>query len=659
MLGVVALVTVTVATALAATGAGVKAPVKLHGVMRFKGNFVLKKGARYLVTRKTTIIADGSVVVDAPVQVARGAGLTIVARGIRNAAPITPAPGPRRTAGLRGSEGSGCPKMESIRELSFGIGIEVDDPIIGEDGGTAPDGNGCPGQDVWLYAVSSAVQSALGGFNLSNYLHPLDPSIAEFSAEETANFVAHFKGAVVIAALLSIPSGVITVHAKIHGGNGGAGAVVRSARGGVNPCRRSTAVKPPAGPQAGQTYAVGGKGGRGGDVELDTLTAGLNGGIGTGSGSPDETDLRRVDSLYVRPGKGGAGGTVDVTAPDGGDREGGGSAYAASGDGGDGGLSSLLVRYLARPNQKVFRAGEGGAPGSITIHAGNGGSSNCDGGDAFAGVGRPGRPPEIPGGGRPTRPETEPTGVKVTGGNGNPGPSTDPGDRAGGDGGAVFVFGEPGKPAYAKVFGIGISGAGNGGLGFDGCPSSSPGGAGGSGGSLQVHGVASVITGSFNGGNGNQGVGPGEGGVPGSRGVLSTAPAQAEEIKGSFLPGREGGHCPQAVRITETDTWAHNASLGKSNVCLDVATTPPQAYVSAELTGPGGFDAKTDGKAPLHPDGTAQIRATITQAGSYTDTLTVYDQNGNQTATSTNTFTVKPPPDNGPEANPPCQAPTG
>jgi hypothetical protein len=135
---------------------------------------------------------------------------------------------------------------------------------------------------------------------------------------------------------------------------------------------------------------------------------------------------------------------------------------------------------------------------------------------------------------------------------------------------------------------------------------------------------------------------------------------QKEEIKASFEPGKPGGTCPHAsAKITETDTWAHNAPLGKSNVCINVATSPAQAFVSADMTGPGGYDASTGGKQPLHADGTAQIRATITQAGSYTDSLTVFDKDGNQTATSTNTFTVTPPPNNGPDTNPPCPAPTG
>jgi hypothetical protein len=114
------------------------------------------------------------------------------------------------------------------------------------------------------------------------------------------------------------------------------------------------------------------------------------------------------------------------------------------------------------------------------------------------------------------------------------------------------------------------------------------------------------------------------------------------------------------VSITESDTWAHNQAIGKSNVCINVKTTPPQSFVSGTLTGPGGFTASTNGNKPLHADGTAQIRTPITQAGSYTDNLTVYDKNGTQTATSSNTFTVDPPPQDGPTPafGPSCPAPT-
>jgi hypothetical protein len=115
---------------------------------------------------------------------------------------------------------------------------------------------------------------------------------------------------------------------------------------------------------------------------------------------------------------------------------------------------------------------------------------------------------------------------------------------------------------------------------------------------------------------------------------------------------------PEKVSITESDTWAHNPDIGKSNICINVKTTPPQAFISVSVGGPGNYKANLP-KAPLHPDGTRQVGATITQAGSYTDNLTVYDKNGTQTATSTNTFTVAPPPQNGPtpKFGPDCPKP--
>jgi len=63
---------------------------------------------------------------------------------------------------------------------------------------------------------------------------------------------------------------------------------------------------------------------------------------------------------------------------------------------------------------------------------------------------------------------------------------------------------------------------------------------------------------------------------------------------------------PEKVSITESDTWAHNAAIGKSNICINVETTPPQAFISAGLTGPGNYTASLP-KTPLHPDGTRQV----------------------------------------------------
>jgi hypothetical protein len=111
------------------------------------------------------------------------------------------------------------------------------------------------------------------------------------------------------------------------------------------------------------------------------------------------------------------------------------------------------------------------------------------------------------------------------------------------------------------------------------------------------------------------------------------------------------------VTISEDDTWAHNPAIGKSRICINVRTAPAQASISATLTGPDGYNA-TSPKAPLHADGSAQVRSIITKAGAYTKTLVVYDAAGKQTATVTKTFTVAEPPQDGPATNPPCEKPT-
>ena len=112
-----------------------------------------------------------------------------------------------------------------------------------------------------------------------------------------------------------------------------------------------------------------------------------------------------------------------------------------------------------------------------------------------------------------------------------------------------------------------------------------------------------------------------------------------------------------AVTISEDDTWTHNTELKKSRICINVRTTPPQTSVSGTVKGPDGYVADIP-KSPLHADGTAQIRGSITQAGAYTKTLYVYDPGGKQTATVTKTFTVLDPPTDGPATTPPCPKPT-
>jgi hypothetical protein len=114
---------------------------------------------------------------------------------------------------------------------------------------------------------------------------------------------------------------------------------------------------------------------------------------------------------------------------------------------------------------------------------------------------------------------------------------------------------------------------------------------------------------------------------------------------------------PRAVTIDEDDTWAHNASLGVSKICINVRTTPPQAAATVTLAGPDGTHFSSPPKTPL-AHGAAQFTAPITVAGQYTKTITVYDANGVQTATVTKTFTVSQPPVDGPPATPACTAPT-
>jgi hypothetical protein len=86
---------------------------------------------------------------------------------------------------------------------------------------------------------------------------------------------------------------------------------------------------------------------------------------------------------------------------------------------------------------------------------------------------------------------------------------------------------------------------------------------------------------------------------------------------------------------------------------VNVVTKPPQASVSARITGPG-FSATVD-KAPLHADGKGQIRGVITTPGTYTATITVYNALGNATATVTKTIPVTE--EDGPITVPRCDPP--
>jgi hypothetical protein len=133
---------------------------------------------------------------------------------------------------------------------------------------------------------------------------------------------------------------------------------------------------------------------------------------------------------------------------------------------------------------------------------------------------------------------------------------------------------------------------------------------------------------------------------------------RAEQCKKALETAlQNAGRQPEKVTIDEDDTWAHNPDIGKSRLCVNVRTKPPQAFVSATFTGPGGYTADAP-KSPLHADGTAQIRGIITQPGDYRKTLVVYDVSGKETATVTKTFTVAPPPQDGPATNPLCVKPT-
>jgi hypothetical protein len=115
----------------------------------------------------------------------------------------------------------------------------------------------------------------------------------------------------------------------------------------------------------------------------------------------------------------------------------------------------------------------------------------------------------------------------------------------------------------------------------------------------------------------------------------------------------------EKLSLTTFPTWTHNTDIGKSNICINVKTEPAQGFLSATLTGPGGFHTSLP-KTPLHPDGTRQTGAEIAQPGEYKYTITVYDANGNPAATAANTFTVAAPPQDGPTPpfGPPCPKPT-
>ncbi len=111
-----------------------------------------------------------------------------------------------------------------------------------------------------------------------------------------------------------------------------------------------------------------------------------------------------------------------------------------------------------------------------------------------------------------------------------------------------------------------------------------------------------------------------------------------------------------SVTISEDDTWSHNQSMGLSNICINVRTSPHQASATVTLSGPGGYHSSSPPKTPLI-NGARQFTSPITVPGEYTKTITVYNAADTQTATVTKTFTVDEPPVNGPAATPKCSAP--
>jgi tetratricopeptide (TPR) repeat protein len=114
---------------------------------------------------------------------------------------------------------------------------------------------------------------------------------------------------------------------------------------------------------------------------------------------------------------------------------------------------------------------------------------------------------------------------------------------------------------------------------------------------------------------------------------------------------------PEPPSILQSFSWAHNLLLEKTNVCIDLETTPPQDSVTVELFGPNGYHAKSPAYQPL-VDGKLRLISLITMPGKYTDKVTTYDAKRVETGSATMEFTVKPPPDDGPELDPPCEAPT-
>jgi hypothetical protein len=118
----------------------------------------------------------------------------------------------------------------------------------------------------------------------------------------------------------------------------------------------------------------------------------------------------------------------------------------------------------------------------------------------------------------------------------------------------------------------------------------------------------------------------------------------------------ETGFPEQPVLIFQLASWAHSISLEKTNICLDLETSPAQDSATVELFGPNGYHAQSPPFQPL-VNGKLRLIAQITTTGDYTDKVTTYDSNRVETGSATLEFTVKESSD-GPTLVPPCEAPT-
>jgi hypothetical protein len=147
----------------------------------------------------------------------------------------------------------------------------------------------------------------------------------------------------------------------------------------------------------------------------------------------------------------------------------------------------------------------------------------------------------------------------------------------------------------------------------------------------------------------------------GARWLVTNASSTQAAITKALIcfSGYQIGAGPPSSRVTisEDDTWAHKQAIGKGTICINVRTTPAQASATVTLSGPNGYRS-TSPKMTRLIDGARQFTSPITQQGNYTKTITVYDPAGNRTATTARTFTVTPPPQNGPPTQPACDAPT-